>query len=297
LAVGSLDEVYQRLEDRYVIEVSDDLGALLMPNGNGQARVHRWFHMKEGYSCRLLSRVLEDVGLLGRKQLVLADPFVGAGTTVISASDHGLATGSSIEAVGVEQNPFLALLAQTRACAVQEPPNDFDALFDEVVGRVELENVSPAPVPDLSTFKNPKYIDPRQLRELLMIRQAVEESNASRLSKSLALIALGATIEPVSSLRRDGRALRYENGKTRTGALDEFSRRAKLLAEDVSDRVVSDSVSLQVVRGDGRRVADLLPHMRDRCDLVLFSPPYLNNIDYTEVYKLEAWLLGLFATR
>jgi hypothetical protein len=27
-------------------------------------------------------------------------------------------------------------------------------------------------------------------------------------------------------------------------------------------------------------------------DVILFSPPYPNNIDYTEVYKLEAWLLG-----
>jgi hypothetical protein len=29
--------------------------------------------------------------------------------------------------------------------------------------------------------------------------------------------------------------------------------------------------------------------------LIVFSPPYPNNIDYTEVYKLEAWMLGLYA--
>jgi DNA modification methylase len=27
-------------------------------------------------------------------------------------------------------------------------------------------------------------------------------------------------------------------------------------------------------------------------DLILTSPPYPNNIDYSEVYKLELWLLG-----
>jgi DNA modification methylase len=27
-------------------------------------------------------------------------------------------------------------------------------------------------------------------------------------------------------------------------------------------------------------------------DLIFYSPPYLNNIDYTEVYKLELWLCG-----
>jgi hypothetical protein len=30
-----------------------------------------------------------------------------------------------------------------------------------------------------------------------------------------------------------------------------------------------------------------------KADLAVFSPPYPNNIDYTEVYKLENWLLGL----
>ena len=33
---------------------------------------------------------------------------------------------------------------------------------------------------------------------------------------------------------------------------------------------------------------------RPMFDLVIFSPPYPNNIDYTEVYKMEAWLLGMF---
>jgi hypothetical protein len=34
------------------------------------------------------------------------------------------------------------------------------------------------------------------------------------------------------------------------------------------------------------------PPQPESVDIVLFSPPYPNNIDYTEVYKLEAWLLG-----
>jgi hypothetical protein len=34
-------------------------------------------------------------------------------------------------------------------------------------------------------------------------------------------------------------------------------------------------------------------HLPHDVDLALFSPPYPNNIDYTEVYKLELWALGL----
>jgi hypothetical protein len=51
-------------------------------------------------------------------------------------------------------------------------------------------------------------------------------------------------------------------------------------------------VALNVRRADGRRPERWLP-AEVAGDVCLFSPPYPNNIDYTEVYKMEAWLLGL----
>jgi hypothetical protein len=50
----------------------------------------------------------------------------------------------------------------------------------------------------------------------------------------------------------------------------------------------------RVVLGDGRALQPQFP-TASSFDLALFSPPYPNNIDYTEVYKLEAWLLGYIA--
>ena len=44
--------------------------------------------------------------------------------------------------------------------------------------------------------------------------------------------------------------------------------------------------------GDGRSMRDVSAN--SKFDLVIFSPPYPNNIDYTEVYKMEAWLIGMF---
>jgi hypothetical protein len=46
----------------------------------------------------------------------------------------------------------------------------------------------------------------------------------------------------------------------------------------------------RIVLGDGRS-AGIVP--AESIDLVVTSPPYPNNIDYNEVYKLELWLLGL----
>jgi hypothetical protein len=49
---------------------------------------------------------------------------------------------------------------------------------------------------------------------------------------------------------------------------------------------VSGEITLVDVREDTRSSRD------SEIDLAIFSPPYPNNIDYTEVYKLELWGLG-----
>ncbi|MEV4281655.1 hypothetical protein [Actinoplanes xinjiangensis] len=48
----------------------------------------------------------------------------------------------------------------------------------------------------------------------------------------------------------------------------------------------------EVIHGDARNCSDYL--VGRSFDWIVFSPPYPNNIDYTEVYKTETWALGLF---
>jgi hypothetical protein len=51
----------------------------------------------------------------------------------------------------------------------------------------------------------------------------------------------------------------------------------------------------RVILGDGR-LPTQMGVTSASVDLVLTSPPYPNNIDYSEVYKLELWLLGFMAS-
>src|SRR5205823_14898652 len=113
--------------------------------------------------------------------------------------------------------------------------------------------------------------------------------DTSELDVDLARVCLGATVEPVSRLRRDGRALRYVPDKQRPDVILEFLRRAEQIDEDLQRPPLRVRGRIQL--GDGRLLAPRPPE-EATMDVVVFSPPYPNNIDYTEVYKLEAWLLG-----
>jgi hypothetical protein len=285
---------YRALEAPLDLVRSGKYEQLVAPNGNSKVPVHRWFHMKEAYSHIFFAQVLKDIGLADRKYLRVLDPFAGVGTTALAVADtvaHGGLAGATV--YGVECNPFLHLVGAAKLRALQSPPYEFLFTAQKVAASVLCGRITADHVPQLSTFANPQYFDPSSVRQLVSLREAIEveaKAGANPDAINLAKVCLGTVVEPASGLRRDGRALRYVKTKPRLKPVAEFLRRAEQIQEDLPAKSVP--VNGSIVLGDGRTL-DSLP--RESFDLVVFSPPYPNNIDYTEVYKLEAWLLGYIA--
>ncbi len=289
----ALDRHYGTLEGSLTIEEDDAYGALVVPNGNSTRPVHRWFHLKESFSANLFERVLKDTGLDRRRTLTLLDPFAGVGTSLVSALEWaGQNDDRAVRGVGIEQNPFLQMVAASKVDAMTGGVDDFAEYRTRVLRAHERHRFSPAPAPPLSTFANTKYFRAGDLAELLRLKAAVDGLETSAGSKTLARMCLAACVEPVSGLRRDGRALRYEPRKVRAQPTAEFKRRTAQVAEDLS--TTASRSEARVLLADGRHPATATGDAP--ADLVLFSPPYPNNIDYTEVYKLENCFLGFISS-
>lgn len=283
---------YEALDAHYAVEEDDSYGDLVAPNGNDAAPFHRWFHLKEAFSASLTERVLSDLGLSRKDSVRLLDPFAGVGTAVVSAMEDRRVSAS----YGIERNPFLAHVAEAKVAALKAGRNAYgclEAFAEDVVAACRRQEVPQAPVPALSSFSNTAYFPAPVLRELLRLKAAVDGLGAPEPLRDLARVALAASLEPVSALRRDGRTLRYVPRKRTAGVHEEFTRR---LAEIGADIEQSRGASRgRIVLGDGRTPQLAFPRLRPT--VVLFSPPYPNNIDYTEVYKLEAWFLGLIESQ
>jgi hypothetical protein len=290
--VTSLDGHYKSLEDRYPVEDHDGYAALVVPNGNATRPVHRWFHLKESFSADLFERVVGDTGLGRQQALTVLDPYAGVGTSLVSALGWGAQTGRKVRAIGIEQNPFLHLVAQVKVRAISRGVDDFAEFRLRLLRSHRRGRFTPASAPGLSTFLNTSYFHAADLAELLRLKTGIEQVEGSGDARALARVCLAACLEPVSGLRRDGRALRFESRKVRAEPVAEFERRTAEVAEDLAD--ASPMTRGIVVHGDGRHPEQLSKDVE--ADLVLFSPPYPNNIDYTEVYKLENWFLGLIST-
>jgi hypothetical protein len=128
-------------------------------------------------------------------------------------------------------------------------------------------------------------------RRLLAIRDAINSDGRSATHQAL-LLGLAAMIEPLSHTRKDGRALRLVT-RRRQGVSQALLAKWRLMAEDLRQmqKISRTLNTVAVIAGDGRRP---LTHgiEAQSVDIIVTSPPYFNNIDYSEVYKLELWLLG-----
>lgn len=293
-AQETLQSHYRRLQARFTLEESGRYRLLVVPNGNARAPIHRWFHLKEAFSCDLLRQVVSDTRLNNQSSLRVLDPFAGAGTIAVSLAN--LAAQSALRHVafyGFECNPFLQLVGAAKLTAMQAPSRTFGSLARKVAAAAHRGKVKTPPVPELTTFHNRAYFARQDLDLLLRLREAIDleaSAGAKQEDVALARLCLAATVEPVSSLRRDGRALRFVPAKVRARPINGFLARAASVDMDMPGERLP--VQGRIHHGDGRSMRGVAA--RPTFDLVIFSPPYPNNIDYTEVYKMEAWLLGMF---
>lgn len=282
---------------------------LVAPGDNTHAPVHRWFSYKEAFSHRLPRELLGRFG--AGKTRTVADVFGGVATTALA-----LQCDPRVERlVSVEYSPLAHLIGETKLSWPELCPKRLRRRAAKLERYPIIKSIRP---PGLTAFGNDEIFDPLVLTSLLSAREVIRTTRMSAPERAFFRLGLAAIIEDVSGAMKDGRALRILRGRT---------RRPTCLASPPTDAIrngdavrhaltgqwaamIADLEALAVQRPARRAVA---AHLRgDARDLralrgadgtsafppgsvglFVYSPPYLNCIDYSEIYKLELWMLEL----
>ena len=285
---------YVRAEAKLPFRLGPEYRSLVVPNGNEHQPVHRWFKYKEAFSADLLNYVVDhiDLGLSRTSSVRMLDPFCGVGTSLVSAQLLR-SKGYAVDALGIECNPFAAFVARTKASWPSVEVKRVRALAARLLA--EAKASSRGTLPELSSIKSGRCISRHAARQIVAFHDALQRKEPSK-ERDVLSVGLAACIEAVSKVRRDGRALRIIS-KPRTVLRTLLADRWESMARDIEQLQESypHPSRAEVVIGDGRRLQGVGVDQRT-IDLILTSPPYPNNIDYNEVYKLELWLLGFVAS-
>jgi len=176
--------------------------------------------------------------------------------------------------------------------------HDYAHICDEVSNiDVDLSAIySNAP----KTLFEPGYKDRWIFDRPVMVRIAQYLAVINQLDEShkrLFKVVLGATLIGLSNVHIDGKGRRYrknwQNKRKGSGDVDSaFQAQFEKVFFDICKYPHRAEWDYELLRGDSRdRIAECLT-----ADLCLFSPPYPNSFDYTDIYNVELWVLGYLKT-
>jgi hypothetical protein len=281
------------------------LSNLVNSSGLRDFPVHRWYYYKEGFSPLLPPLVLEAIG--GSTSQTIVDTFAGVATTALSLRSHAQVS----RVIGIEYSPFVHFVGQTKLASLNLDVTRLTAAVDNL-SKFRTSRRKQV-VPQLSAFHNPDIFEPKVLRELIAFRDAVRgDESLSDTERAFFMLGIAAITEDLSGAMKDGRALRILHDRQRrrqglrpnleptngAGVRSVITNQWRAMIEDLAalQPTCSDQDAVHI-RGDARELSHLGADIGQRLipdssvSLHLYSPPYLNCIDYTEVYKLELWLL------
>lgn len=271
-------------------------------NGNGAAfsdpsfacnkslPVHRWVPWIAGFSSDFVRDALNRY--LDRPGTVL-DPFAGVGTTIVDA----LLLGH--RAIGFEINPYAAFACRTKASAyrisvesLQAEIARFEAFYRESLSYEYVPRSSPP-----AGFKTrAPFYSPRVLHKVLIVQDYVNEI-AERPLQDLFRLAFAATMVRYSNYSYEpslGR--RTSAGKEEIQdfpVAQTIAQKLTEMAEDIAwlqTHLPEKPPDAQVINDSFFQYPNYLPAAS--VDLIITSPPYLNNYHYNRNTRPQLYWLG-----
>ena len=236
---------------------------------------HSWFDIKEGYSTDLVKNVLLDLNIK-REDGYIMDPFSGSGTSVLASSILGY------QSIGIEVNPFLYFLSKIKCINYS---NKFNLLLNNFK-KLDIKKQTLSEVPKLSISKK---LFKNQLNEILRIKNWIKQIKDKN-CKELFFCAYLCSLDKASFAKKDGNGLKYPKNKVPLKFKDVFVNNLEKFIEDTK-KVRIDKKPV-IFQGNNLQILNqrsFEKKYRNKISLCVFSPPYANCFDYTEVYKTELW--------
>jgi DNA modification methylase len=257
---------------------------------NKQSPVHRWVPWIAGFSRTFVSDAIQRH--LNKPGVVL-DPFAGVGTTVVEAMLAGHKT------IGFEINPYAAMACRLKTTAYQVKPDllrNAIKRFKEFYDNATSDGYTPKYKPPSGFSTREAFYSPRVLGKVLVFHDFVNEYMSGNIQKLFSL-AFAATMVTYSNYS-------YEPS---------LSRRVTAGKQYIFDFPVAETISVKLNQmaddiewilkqlGNRRPPTVIYNESFFNCrkkltnstvDLIITSPPYLNNYHYNRNTRPHLYWLG-----
>lgn len=260
-------------------EVNTALGRMVTARANRIQPIYRWFVYPHSFTREFVHWSIEEIKL-GNDSVVM-DPFLGAGTTILSCKELG------IPAIGFDLLPLSVLISNVKVGNYRV--QILRKLWTSLKKDGWQDETKRAPdIPVLS-----KAFDPSVLKRILAIQCRLESIKNKKYSDFF-LVGLLSVVGRLSKTEKGGGWLRFCP--------------EKIVSPDEVDGLFINAVEKMISDLEQNSQGRLLPSQRNwrayladardlptdrEFDAIISSPPYLNRHDYTRIFSLELALAFL----
>lgn len=276
--------IYNTLENRFKIVNPESSNAkytsLLNYSDELNKPFQRWYRYKEGFSVELVEQLIKEYSK--NKKGIILDPFLGSGSTLLAANNMGYS------GVGFELNPFSFFLSK---CKLEQYTTEiieqFKRKYEKILQLAE-DVKSEYALPKLSI--SDKVFGDEIQKYYMNIGMLIENCNEDERIVNLLKLGWLACLEPLCNYRKAGNGLKFKKyvkpriitvNDARVMFLDEYQNMYIDLLKSKS--IGNVTIYNESCMNMSKRIKP------NSIEGIIFSPPYANCFDYTEIYKLELW--------
>lgn len=280
-----LNDLYKKMEEGYkVIYPSQDGATYTSPlnySDDLSKTRQRWYRYKEGYSIELVKKIINDY--CEGDNLQILDPFLGSGSTIVGANSIGH------RGIGFEVNPFSNFLSECKLKNYTiEEAELFKVIYNEIIEEAKNSSIEYT-LPDLSI--SGKVFDSEVEPYFMKIKFLIMKKKLPQNVKNLLKLGWLSALEIVSLYRKAGNGLKKR--KSPKSTVKTVFETEVVLRQNY-ENIYFDIINNKELKFDAKIINDSSLNMssyidNNSIDAVIFSPPYANCFDYTEIYKLELW--------
>lgn len=244
--------------------------------------IQKWYRYKEGYSLKLIDQLFQEYSV--KPNDVIIDPFCGSGSTLVQAKIN-----KSL-GVGFEINPFSTFLAKVKTRNYnQSDLNQFAKISKKIIKIKPKDNLKK---PELSIID--KLFSKKVLDFLLTLKLEINKISNKKVRDLLFLAYLGM-LEEVSNHRKAGNGLKMRKTIKTINRDITFAKELFLKSISEIEKDLPFAINISNTKLEPKIIEHSSLNMNkyvkpNSVKGVIFSPPYANCFDYTEIYKVELWM-------
>lgn len=296
-----IDARYQEEKQLPLFEIENTLQSSSKNNGevsfsdpafisNKTLPIHRWVPWIAGFSSEFVRNTLNRY--LDKQGTVL-DPFAGVGTTLIEAILAGH------RAIGFEINPYAAMACQAKlnACGIDidnlhREIAQFRAFYHEKVA----SNYTPISVPPKGFKTRADFYSPAVLRKVLIMHDFIDNIMDIKIQDLFKLAFASTMIRYSNYSYEPSLGRRVSSGKEEIldfPVIGTILHKLNEMAKDIiwfQGQMRDKPINGEIIHDSFFQHYDYVAS--ESVDLIITSPPYLNNYHYIRNTRPQLYWLG-----